>query len=97
MPTMLTEMLTEFQQWRHISVAVVDVDNALLQPGKGLSESNSALVSFPEFFRSAMRTGNYSDSKICRMFETIRVSNRPGLCSMNVKNGSEFKEIFNLK
>ena len=96
-PITPTETLTEFQQWRHISVEEVDADKELLQPGKDLSETHSALVSFPEFSRSVMRNGNYSDSMICSMFETIRVSDRPGLCSMNVKKRSPFKEIFNIK
>ena len=75
----------------------VDSDEHLLWAEQGVVDSRSALVSFPEYFHSAMRFRNYSDLDECKMFEIIRVSNRPALCSMNVKKASPFKEIFNVK
>ena len=90
-------MFSNFQKWRDISVELVDTDTELVQAGQDVSETRSALVSFPEFFHSAMKSANYSDAKACEMFEIIRVSNRPALCSMNVQKGSPFTEIFNLK
>ena len=75
----------------------INSDKDLLRAGQDVTKSRSALVSFPEYFHAAMRFHNYSDLDACKMFETIRVSNRPTLCSMNVKKSSPFKEIFNLK
>ena len=76
---------------------MIDASTELHHAEKQASEVRSALVSFPEFFHSAMRRSNHSDSRACRMFEVIRVSNRPTLCSMNVRKASPFKEIFNIK
>lgn len=63
---------------------------------RNISLDRSAFISLPEYFYSAVRFANYSDTEACGIFKGVRASKVPSVFGMVVNKTSALKEHFNI-